>query len=68
MQQSFGTDDAVHLRNLEVELATTRIALKKAKKNFFLRWNCKQLHQLEESYEQAIAELRKNKTREEFLW
>lgn len=62
MQQSIiETDDAVHLDNLcnlEVELATTRIALKKAKKNFFLRWNCRQLHKQEAQYEKAIAEIK----------
>ncbi len=67
--QSTETDGAVDLRTyLEVELATTRIALKKAKRSIFLRWHCNRLHRQEVEYERAIAELRKNTQAREFLW
>ena len=45
---------------LEVELAATRIALKKARKSFLKRWQCGRLHRQEVEYEKAIAELRRN--------
>lgn len=44
-------------KDLEVELATTRIALKKARRSIFLQWNCGKLRRQEGAYEEAIAEL-----------
>lgn len=53
---------------LEIELAATRIALKKARKSLITRWSCGRLRRQEVEYENAIAELRKTTQFKEFKY
>lgn len=65
MQQTAKETGDLHTY-FEVELAVTRIALKKARKSLFSRWSCNKLQRQEVEYESAIAELRKNTQFKEF--
>jgi hypothetical protein len=57
--------EAVSIEEVENDLAVTRIALKKARKNIFAFFKRKKLEEQEATYERIIAELERNRREKE---
>ncbi len=57
--------EVVTIEEVEKDLAVTRIALKKARKNIFAFFKRKKLEEQEATYERIIAELERNRREKE---